>query len=188
MAIPGRSALPEGNSDPRCELTLTNSLRLVAASRSEAYAKLLDFIDTTGIYQTDRLFGLIPSEGYQDLFGDSAWADYFWLPGFFEAKAILLGRMGRHENALELYVYRLHDYLKAEEYTQFLHLPATSLTRFITGTVIVSLILHRPRHPQFSSPSSGSISNRGCHLPPNRQRAQRSPSLQPRPSFNQHSS
>jgi len=36
--------------------------------------------------------------------------------GFFEAKAILLGRMGRHENALETYVYKLHDYLKAEEY------------------------------------------------------------------------
>ncbi|KAF9647158.1 hypothetical protein BDM02DRAFT_3170498 [Thelephora ganbajun] len=79
MATPGRSALPE-------------------ASRSEAYTKLLTFIDTTETYQTDRLFGVLPSEG------------------FFEAKAILLGRMGRHENALEIYVYRLHDYLKAEEY------------------------------------------------------------------------
>jgi hypothetical protein len=43
-------------------------------------------------------------------------ANYSRLSGFFEAKAILLGRMGRHENALEIYVYRLHDYLKAEEY------------------------------------------------------------------------
>jgi len=34
----------------------------------------------------------------------------------FEARAILLGRLGRHAHALELYVYRLHDYLKAEEY------------------------------------------------------------------------
>jgi hypothetical protein len=34
----------------------------------------------------------------------------------FEARAILLGRLGRHEHALELYVYRLQDYLKAEEY------------------------------------------------------------------------
>lgn len=33
----------------------------------------------------------------------------------FEARAILLGRLGRHDQALELYVYRLHDYLKAEE-------------------------------------------------------------------------
>lgn len=33
----------------------------------------------------------------------------------FEAKAILLGRMGRHDGALEIYVYRLQDFLKAEE-------------------------------------------------------------------------
>lgn len=33
----------------------------------------------------------------------------------FEARAILLGRLGRHGQALELYVYRMHDYRKAEE-------------------------------------------------------------------------
>lgn len=32
-----------------------------------------------------------------------------------EARAILLGKLGRHDQALELYVYRLQDYLKAEE-------------------------------------------------------------------------
>lgn len=33
----------------------------------------------------------------------------------FEARAILLGRLGKHEAALETYVYRLLDYIKAEE-------------------------------------------------------------------------
>jgi Vam6/Vps39-like protein vacuolar protein sorting-associated protein 39 len=33
----------------------------------------------------------------------------------FEARAILLGRMGRHESALEIYVRRLKDYVKAEK-------------------------------------------------------------------------
>jgi hypothetical protein len=33
----------------------------------------------------------------------------------FEARAILLGKLGRHQLALELYVYRLKDYLKAEQ-------------------------------------------------------------------------
>ena len=32
-----------------------------------------------------------------------------------EARAILLGKQGRHGQALETYVYRMHDYLKAEE-------------------------------------------------------------------------
>ena len=33
-----------------------------------------------------------------------------------EARAILLGRMGKHQAALEIYVYRLNNFAKAEEY------------------------------------------------------------------------
>lgn len=33
---------------------------------------------------------------------------------------MLLGRLGRHDQALELYVYRLQDYAKAEEYVHHL--------------------------------------------------------------------
>ena len=36
--------------------------------------------------------------------------------GMFEVRAILLGRMGKHQAALEIYVYRLNDFAKAEEY------------------------------------------------------------------------
>jgi Vam6/Vps39-like protein vacuolar protein sorting-associated protein 39 len=41
----------------------------------------------------------------------------------FEARAILLGKLGRHDSALELYVYRLRDYDKAERYAA--HCPST---------------------------------------------------------------
>ena len=58
----------------------------------------------------------------------SSWVVHPRFTGFFEAKAILLGRMGRHENALEIYVYRLHDHLKAEECVWFLHLLAPNST------------------------------------------------------------
>lgn len=34
----------------------------------------------------------------------------------FEVRAILLGRMGKHQAALEIYVYRLNNFAKAEEY------------------------------------------------------------------------
>ena len=40
------------------------------------------------------------------------------LPDLYEARAILLGRMGRHEHALELYAYKLGDFKKAEEYVR----------------------------------------------------------------------
>ncbi|KAL0955078.1 hypothetical protein HGRIS_003995 [Hohenbuehelia grisea] len=75
------------------------------ALRNELFAKLLNFIDTTDHYHIDRLYGLLSSE---DL---------------YEARAILLGRMGRHDQALELYVYRLHDYVKAEEYCRRIYQP-----------------------------------------------------------------
>lgn len=41
------------------------------------------------------------------------------LLALFEARAILLGRLKRHEPALEIYVYRLHDYDAAEEFAPF---------------------------------------------------------------------
>ncbi|KAF8896557.1 vacuolar sorting protein 39 domain 2-domain-containing protein [Infundibulicybe gibba] len=67
-------------------------------TRAEVYAKLLHFVDTDDYYSVDRLYGLVSST-------DS-----------YEARAILLGRLGRHDQALELYVHKLHDYHKAEEY------------------------------------------------------------------------
>jgi hypothetical protein len=31
-----------------------------------------------------------------------------------QVRAVLLGRMGKHDEALRLYVYTLHDYIAAE--------------------------------------------------------------------------
>ncbi|KAK0193482.1 vacuolar sorting protein 39 domain 1-domain-containing protein [Armillaria mellea] len=87
------------------------SMTLVARKRGDSdlhkdmHAKLLQFIDSTRYYSVDHLYGILSSERYA-------------YPGLdlFEARAILLGRLGRHDQALELYAYRLHDYTKAEEY------------------------------------------------------------------------
>jgi len=76
-------------------------------SRKRAYGKLLLFIDNTSHFRVDRLLGLLPSD---DL---------------FEARAILLGKLGRHDSTLELYVYRLRDHDKAEQYCKRIHQPDT---------------------------------------------------------------
>lgn len=39
-------------------------------------------------------------------------------PEFFEARAIVFSKMGQHRQALEIYVFKLEDYAKAEEYVQ----------------------------------------------------------------------
>ncbi|KAJ7086162.1 hypothetical protein B0H15DRAFT_987519 [Mycena belliarum] len=75
------------------------------------------FINTTDRYRIDRLYSTISSE---DL---------------FEARAILLGRFGRHDQALELYVYRLHDYLKAEQHCMRVYRPGTD-----TSNVYLTLL------------------------------------------------
>lgn len=43
-------------------------------------------------------------------------------PEFFEARAIVFSKMGQHKQALEIYVFRLEDYHKAEEYCNHVHL------------------------------------------------------------------
>jgi len=53
----------------------------------------------------------------------------------FEARAILVGKLGRHDSALELYVYRLRDYDKAERYCKRIHQPDTE-TRNIFFTLL----------------------------------------------------
>ncbi|KAJ7880982.1 hypothetical protein B0H14DRAFT_3763074 [Mycena olivaceomarginata] len=101
---------------------------------SQHYDKLLKFIDTTDRYRIDRLYNTISSE---DL---------------FEARAILLGRFGRHDQALELYVYRLHDYLKAEQYctrvyragTETSHVYLTLLRIYLRPTVKTASDLLQP--------------------------------------------
>lgn len=39
-------------------------------------------------------------------------------PDFYEARAIVFSKMGQHRQALEIYVFKLEDYTKAEEYVQ----------------------------------------------------------------------
>ncbi|KAH7873389.1 uncharacterized protein C8R40DRAFT_1161652 [Lentinula edodes] len=85
--------------------------------RQQTYDKLMTFISTTTHYRVDRLYGLLSSE---DL---------------FEARAILLGKLGRHDQALELYVYRLQDYLKAEEYCKQYYQAGTA-----TSNVFLTLL------------------------------------------------
>jgi Vam6/Vps39-like protein vacuolar protein sorting-associated protein 39 len=49
-------------------------------------------------------------------------------PEFHEARAILFSKMGNHKQALEIYVFKLDDPAKAEEYCNEMHLEAATNT------------------------------------------------------------
>lgn len=61
------------------------------------YNRLIDFLETSTAYRADRILGRLPSEN------------------LYEVRAILLGRLGRHEGALAIYVNQLQDHATAEE-------------------------------------------------------------------------
>jgi len=129
--------------------SVLGSLGVLASidKRAEVYAKLLKFIDTTEHYRPDRLYGLLSEDLY-------------------EARAILLGRMGRHEHALELYVYKLGDFAKAEEHCKRISSPAqTSSSIFLT---LLKLYL-RPtisNPPNLLSPALSLIARHSARLDP----------------------
>lgn len=64
---------------------------------AEVRGKLLSFLETSTQYRADRLLGRL-QQGKM-----------------YEIRAVLLGRLGQHEGALQIYVQRLKDYKKAEE-------------------------------------------------------------------------
>lgn len=42
-------------------------------------------------------------------------------PELFETRATVFSKMGQHRQALEIYVFKLRDYVKAEEYVFSIH-------------------------------------------------------------------
>ncbi len=56
-------------------------------------------------------------------------------PKFYEPRAVVLNKMGQHKQALEIYVFKLQDSEKAEEYeARTIH--STAIAHFILVTVI----------------------------------------------------
>ena len=86
---------------------------LLLDSRNAIYSKLVNFLSTSTYYRPDRIFGQLPREGKWNAFIFNLLNNTI---GMFEVRAILLGRMGKHQAALEIYVYRLNSFAKAEEY------------------------------------------------------------------------
>lgn len=78
----------------------------IVARHEQVYKKLLDLLESSTSYRADRILGRLPSEDMH------------------EARAVLLGRLGRHEGALQIYVYQLEDHATAEQYVLCPRLPS----------------------------------------------------------------
>ncbi|KAI9871878.1 MAG: Vacuolar morphogenesis protein 6 [Pleopsidium flavum] len=72
---------------------------------------LLNFLKASRSYSAGKVLGLLPRD-----------------PLFHEARAIIFSKLGQHKQALEIYVFKLEDPAKAEEYCNRVHLTEKSPT------------------------------------------------------------
>jgi len=82
--------------------------------------KLVEFLKESRQYSLSRAFAMIPREGrFLAVFGCFHNLLIRWIDSaFYEAQAVVLSNMGNHKQALEIYVFKMQDYMRAEEYVQ----------------------------------------------------------------------
>ncbi|KAJ5661475.1 uncharacterized protein N7477_009091 [Penicillium maclennaniae] len=90
-------------------------------------------------------------------------------PDFYEARAIVFGKMGQHRQVLEIYVFKLHDHDKAEEYCNQVHLtepPSEDDDEKTIYLTLLSLYLEPPHgyQPQHG-PALVVLAKHGSRLP-----------------------
>ncbi|KAI0099125.1 SPX domain-containing protein [Nemania sp. FL0031] len=109
--------------------------------------KLVDFLRESDQYGLTRAFGMIPRDD----------------PPFYESQAVVLSKMDNHKQALEIYVFKMHDYIKAEE-------PATDqddpdATASIYHTLLSLYLTPPPPHKPNLEPALSLLSRHGSRLP-----------------------
>ncbi|GAA5987416.1 hypothetical protein JCM10908_001946 [Rhodotorula pacifica] len=123
------------------------ALRANPSTRDEkVYKKLLDLLETSTSYRADRILGRLPSEDMH------------------EARALLLGRLGRHEGALQIYVYQLEDHVTAEQYCKRVYDSDPTLRSNIFHTLLRIYLRPRPDHPVLFSPALSLLSTHAARI------------------------
>ncbi|KAI9478472.1 MAG: CNH domain-containing protein [Benjaminiella poitrasii] len=67
-------------------------------TKSKIRTKLISFLTDSSCYKAEKILSRLP------------------IDDLFEERAILLSRIGQHDQALDIYVYKLKNYVMAEEY------------------------------------------------------------------------
>lgn len=98
--------------DKLAELYLSRARQV--DDHEKKYRHFLDFLNSSSHYRAYRLLSKLKPEGGLEL------ASSAHPPEMPEARAILLGRMGNHDEALQIYAYKLKDYTAAEAWVQYL--------------------------------------------------------------------
>ncbi|BGP41330.1 Vacuolar morphoproteinsis protein 6 [Rhodotorula kratochvilovae] len=113
-----------------------------------AYKKVLDLLESSTSYRPDRMLGRLPSEDMH------------------EVRAILLGRLGRHEGALQIYVYQLEDHATAEQYCKRVYDSDEAMRPTIFHLLLRLYLRPRPNHPLLFTPALSLLSTQAARIDP----------------------
>ncbi|GAA5871131.1 hypothetical protein JCM1840_007600 [Sporobolomyces johnsonii] len=113
-----------------------------------AYKRLLDLLESSTSYRADRMLGRLPSEDMH------------------QVRAILLGRLGRHEGALQIYVYQLEDHATAEQYCKRVYDSDESMRPTIFHLLLRIYLRPRPNHPLLFGPALSLLSTHAARIDP----------------------
>ncbi|EZF31468.1 hypothetical protein H101_04917 [Trichophyton interdigitale H6] len=81
--------------------------------REECKSRFLKMLETSEQYSPAKMLDRLPRDD----------------PEFFEPRAVTLSKMGQHRQALEIYVFKLDNPAKAEEYCNRVHLSDSTSTK-----------------------------------------------------------
>ncbi|KAI1134282.1 SPX-domain-containing protein [Hypoxylon sp. FL0543] len=115
--------LEDGTPDFHNRLVELLVQTLKEGERDEAWNEklnsLVTFLKGSQQYSLSRALSIIPRDD----------------PAFYEARAIVFSNMGSHKQALEIYVFNMQDYTKAEEYCNRIHgLPSSRRESFAASS------------------------------------------------------
>ncbi|BGP49482.1 Vacuolar morphoproteinsis protein 6 [Rhodotorula kratochvilovae] len=113
-----------------------------------AYKKVLDLLESSTSYRPDRMLGRLPSEDMH------------------EVRAILLGRLGRHEGALQIYVYQLEDHATAKQYCKRVYDSDEAMRPTIFHLLLRLYLRPRPNHPLLFTPALSLLSTQAARIDP----------------------
>ncbi|KAI8973310.1 vacuolar sorting protein 39 domain 2-domain-containing protein [Mycotypha africana] len=115
-------------------------------ANKELKSRLLTFLTESSFYKAEKILSRLP------------------IDDLFEERAILLSRIGQHDQALDIYVYKLKNYTMAEEYCTKVYYkdPVKGEQMYLT---LLKVYL-QPAHNQepLIEPALKLLSHRGSHI------------------------
>ncbi|GMK59883.1 hypothetical protein CspeluHIS016_0901000 [Cutaneotrichosporon spelunceum] len=131
--------------DKLAELYLRQLKDASGSNRDDALKTLLNFLNQSTNYRPYRLLSKLPVQDVP------------------EAQAVLLGRLGKHDQALQLYIYTLKDYAAAEAYCARVHAKEPERRLFLH---LLRLYLRPAKEEVLVAPALALVARHGTRMDP----------------------